>query len=112
MDWKDLGARVIGLGAPLLGEALGVPLGAAAGRILADALGAELYQSYYRKLGGLRIPVPLRYLIQSVKTLSFLIRKKPDAASRIGEIGRASRQPNRDSSLRFSGQFGVLPPGM
>jgi hypothetical protein len=40
LDWGSLAARVIGLGAPILGGALGGPLGAAAGRILADALGA------------------------------------------------------------------------
>jgi hypothetical protein len=39
MDWSDLASRVIGLGAPVLGGALGGPLGAAAGKILADALG-------------------------------------------------------------------------
>lgn len=41
LDWKDLAQKVIGLGAPLLGEALAGPLGGAAGKILADALGAE-----------------------------------------------------------------------
>jgi hypothetical protein len=40
LDWKDLVPRVIGLGAPLLGQALGGPLGAAAGTILAQAFGA------------------------------------------------------------------------
>jgi len=40
LDWKDLAQTVIGLGAPTLGLALGGPLGAAAGRILAEALGA------------------------------------------------------------------------
>ena len=40
MDWSDLAGRVIGLGAPILGGALGGPLGAAAGKLLADALGA------------------------------------------------------------------------
>jgi len=40
IDWKDLMPTVIGLGAPILGQALGGPLGAAAGQILADALGA------------------------------------------------------------------------
>jgi hypothetical protein len=39
-DWKDLVPQVIGLGAPLLGQALGGPLGAAAGTMLANALGA------------------------------------------------------------------------
>jgi hypothetical protein len=39
-DWADLVEKVIGLGAPILGGALGGPLGAAAGKILADALGA------------------------------------------------------------------------
>jgi hypothetical protein len=41
MDWGDLAKQVIGLGAPILGEALGGPFGAAAGKILADALGAD-----------------------------------------------------------------------
>jgi hypothetical protein len=40
MDWSDLAKSVIGLGAPLIGQALGGPFGAAAGKILADALGA------------------------------------------------------------------------
>jgi hypothetical protein len=39
MDWSDLAKSVIGLGAPLIGQALGGPFGAAAGKILADALG-------------------------------------------------------------------------
>jgi hypothetical protein len=38
-DWGELVAKVIGLGAPILGGALGGPLGAAAGKVLADALG-------------------------------------------------------------------------
>ena len=41
MEWRDLAKSVIGLGAPMLGLALGGPLGAAAGKILADALGAD-----------------------------------------------------------------------
>ena len=40
MDWNDLAKQVIGLGAPILGTALGGPLGGAAGRILAEAVGA------------------------------------------------------------------------
>lgn len=40
MDWGDLAKTVIALGAPLIGQALLGPLGAAAGRFLADALGA------------------------------------------------------------------------
>jgi hypothetical protein len=41
MNWNDLAKTVIGLGAPVLGTALGGPLGGAAGKILADALGAS-----------------------------------------------------------------------
>ncbi|MES2752406.1 MAG: 3TM-type holin [Pseudomonadota bacterium] len=41
MDWGDLAKQVIGLGAPILGTALGGPLGGAAGRILAQAVGAS-----------------------------------------------------------------------
>ena len=40
MDWTLLAQRVTALGAPLIGQALGGPLGAAAGKILAEALGA------------------------------------------------------------------------
>ena len=40
MDWSDIATKVIALGAPILGGALGGPLGAAAGKILADVLGA------------------------------------------------------------------------
>lgn len=40
MDWNSLARQVIGLGAPLLGTALGGPLGGAAGQILAGAVGA------------------------------------------------------------------------
>ena len=45
LDWKDLAAKVIGLGAPALGQALGGPLGGAAGKILAEALGADAQPS-------------------------------------------------------------------
>lgn len=41
MDWSDLAKQVIALGAPLLGTALGGPLGAAAGQVLANAVGAQ-----------------------------------------------------------------------
>jgi hypothetical protein len=41
MDWSDLAKQVIALGAPLLGSALGGPFGAAAGQVLANAVGAQ-----------------------------------------------------------------------
>ncbi len=41
MDWSDLARQVVALGAPLLGTALGGPLGAAAGQVLASAVGAS-----------------------------------------------------------------------
>ena len=40
MDWGDIAKQVIGLGAPILGTALGGPLGGAAGKILAEVIGA------------------------------------------------------------------------
>jgi hypothetical protein len=40
MEWGDLAKQVIGLGAPVLGTALGGPLGGVAGEILAKAIGA------------------------------------------------------------------------
>jgi hypothetical protein len=41
MNWTDLAGTLVKLGAPLLGQALGGPLGAAAGKIVADAFGAS-----------------------------------------------------------------------
>ena len=41
MDWASVAKQVIGLGAPILGTALGGPLGGAAGRILAEVVGAS-----------------------------------------------------------------------
>jgi len=40
MDWGDLGKQVIALGAPMLGTALGGPLGGVAGELLAKAVGS------------------------------------------------------------------------
>ncbi|MDB5653444.1 MAG: hypothetical protein JWQ94_1057 [Tardiphaga sp.] len=40
MEWGDLAKQVISLGAPVLGTALGGPLGGVAGEILAKAIGA------------------------------------------------------------------------
>ena len=40
MDWTDVAAKLVKLGAPMLGTALGGPLGGMAGKIVADAFGA------------------------------------------------------------------------
>jgi hypothetical protein len=40
MDWKSVAAKLVTLGAPMLGSALGGPLGGMAGKIVADAFGA------------------------------------------------------------------------
>lgn len=39
MNWGDIGKTLLGLGLPTLGTALGGPLGGAAGKMIADALG-------------------------------------------------------------------------
>ena len=41
MNWLDLVGPLVKLGAPMLGQALGGPLGAAAGKIVADTFGAS-----------------------------------------------------------------------
>lgn len=41
MDWSELARMVIARGAPVLGTALGGPLGGAAGQVLAEVLGAN-----------------------------------------------------------------------
>jgi len=40
MDWKGVAGKLVTLGAPMLGSALGGPLGGLAGKIVADAFGA------------------------------------------------------------------------
>jgi hypothetical protein len=40
MDWKSVAGKLVTLGAPMLGSALGGPLGGMAGKIVADAFGA------------------------------------------------------------------------
>jgi hypothetical protein len=40
-DWTNIAARVVALGAPLIGAALGGPVGGAAGQVLASALASE-----------------------------------------------------------------------
>jgi hypothetical protein len=40
-NWTDMAETLVRLGAPVLGQALGGPLGAAAGQIVADAFGAS-----------------------------------------------------------------------
>lgn len=41
MNWDDIGKTLLGLGLPTLGTALGGPLGGAAGKMIADALGTS-----------------------------------------------------------------------
>ena len=41
MNWRDLGRTMAKLGLPTLGGALAGPAGAAAGKVIADALGAD-----------------------------------------------------------------------
>jgi hypothetical protein len=40
MDWTTVAAKLVSLGAPMLGTALGGPLGSMAGKVVADAFGA------------------------------------------------------------------------
>ena len=75
MDWDDLAKHVIGLGAPLLGAALGGPLGGAAGKILAEALGASE-------------PTP-----QAVGNLLNRVQADPAAAAQAAEAARAADAP-------------------
>ena len=52
MDWKDVAAKVVSLGAPMLGSALGGPLGGMAGKVLADAFGAAAGGGGWRRSGA------------------------------------------------------------
>ncbi len=46
---------------------------------LGRALGAEVIQVYYKKIGQYNLPVFLRYIFQAVETLLILMERKPDA---------------------------------
>jgi hypothetical protein len=41
MDWKDLGSKIVSLGAPLLGGAVGGPGGAILGKVVANMFGGD-----------------------------------------------------------------------
>lgn len=44
---------------------------------LGRALGAEVIQVYYKKIGSYNLPVIFRYIIQAVETLLILMEKRP-----------------------------------
>ncbi|MFA4834035.1 MAG: glycosyltransferase [Patescibacteria group bacterium] len=48
-------------------------------RWLAKGLGAELKQVYIEKWGKVKLPVFIRYIAQSIKTLFILLARKPEA---------------------------------
>ncbi|MFH1583221.1 MAG: glycosyltransferase [Candidatus Falkowbacteria bacterium] len=46
-------------------------------KYLADALGAELRQIYYKKIGAYNLPTMVRYIFQATETLLILFEKRP-----------------------------------
>ena len=71
-DWGDIASKVIGLGAPILGSALGGPLGAVAGNILADQF---LQTGNYPFGSALAVSIMVVLMV-----LLFLLRRAQPAA--------------------------------
>lgn len=77
MDWGDVAKQVIALGAPVLGAALGGPLGGAAGKILADVIGAA---SATPQDVGMALPsVPVERITEAENRWADAIRAEAEA---------------------------------
>lgn len=66
-DWTEVAAQVIALGAPVIGAALGGPLGGAAGQILATALGTAPTPEVVGKAIETADPVSARAAVQAAE---------------------------------------------
>lgn len=96
MNWSDLAGRVIGLGAPVLGGALGGPAGAAAGRMLADlfevpptpdAVGAAIAAS----------PAPASVVCSA--EAQWASAHATLGAAQVAEVGKTQRREARSDDL-------------
>ena len=93
MDWKDVAASVVKLGAPMLGSALGGPLGMA-GKVLADAFGAAaatpeaVHAAINDKAADLKIAADAAQKAES-EWMSALAEIGKQQVSEVGETMRA-----------------------
>ena len=78
MDWGSIAKQVIGLGAPVLGAALGGPLGGAAGKILAEVVGAS--DATPEAVGKALATSSADQIAQAETTWAEAIRAEADAA--------------------------------
>jgi hypothetical protein len=94
MDWKDVAAKVVSLGAPMLGSALGGPLGGLAGKMLADAFGAAaatpdaVHAAINDKAADLKLAAEAAQKAES-EWMSALAEIGKQQVSEIGETMRA-----------------------
>ncbi len=92
MNWGDLGKTLIGLGLPTLGTALGGPLGGAAGKMLADALGTSATPEAVSK-AIVSDPVAQQKMaeaeIEWAKTVAAFAQSATDQSAGINETMRA-----------------------
>jgi hypothetical protein len=93
MDWTTVSAKVIGLGAPMLGNALGGPLGGMAGKLLADAFGAAaatpeaVHTAISEKAADLKLAAEAAQKAESQWTAALADIGK----AQVGEIGETMR---------------------
>jgi hypothetical protein len=93
IDWKDIAGKVIGLGAPILGEALGGPLGGAAGKILADALGSDVTPASVNDALSKTDPVAAAVAASAARTAeaNWLTAQAQLAKEQIDQVGTTMR---------------------
>lgn len=77
MDWSDIAKQVISLGAPVLGAALGGPLGGAAGKILAEVIGAASATPH--EVGATLPSVPAERIAEAENRWADAIRAEAEA---------------------------------
>ncbi len=77
MDWSDVAKQVVALGAPILGTALGGPLGGAAGKILAEVIGAA--SATPRDVGAALPSCPVDRIAEAEIRWAEVIRAEADA---------------------------------
>jgi len=97
MNWSDLAERVVGLGAPVLGGALGGPAGAVAGRMLAELFGVAPTPEAV----GTAIesdPTAAARMVCDAET-EWAKAQAQIGAAQVAEVGRTQRQEAQSNDL-------------
>lgn len=105
MDWKELGGKLIAIGAPALGGALLGPGGAVAGQVLASALGTDATpEAVAQKIDAAPAAAEAK-IVQADSMWSAMIAESQAMA----EVGKAEvEQVNETMRAEIAGGDGLL----